>query len=122
MKKEIDAFGTNCYRYMLGIRRIDRVRNEEILQRVKRNNLSDQLFKRQLKAIGHWIRKDDIIARYALYQHNNGKNRRGRPRITYNKHIEDITGKTIEELQTTAMDRDEWRRNVVGMFDIRSPD
>ena len=122
MKKEIDAFGTNCYRYMLGIRRIDRVRNEEILQRVKRNNLSDQLFKRQLKAIGHWIRKDDIIARYALYQHNNGKNRRGRPRITYNKHIEDITGKTIEELQTTAMDRDEWRRDVVGRFDIRSPD
>ena len=44
-KKEIDAFGTNCYRFMLGIRRIDRVRNEETPQRVTRNNLSDQLFK-----------------------------------------------------------------------------
>ena len=28
MKKEIDSFGKSCYRYMRGIRRIDRVRNE----------------------------------------------------------------------------------------------
>ena len=31
MKKEIDSFGTNCYRYLLGIRRIDKVRNKGVL-------------------------------------------------------------------------------------------
>ena len=31
MKKEVDSFGTSCYRYMLGIRIINRVRNEEVL-------------------------------------------------------------------------------------------
>ena len=29
MKKEIDSFGTSCYRYMLGIRRINKIRNED---------------------------------------------------------------------------------------------
>ena len=40
MKKEIDSFGTSCYRYMLGIRRIDRVPNEEVLQRIQRSNVT----------------------------------------------------------------------------------
>ena len=31
MKKEIDSFGTSCYRYLLGIRRIDKVRNKGVL-------------------------------------------------------------------------------------------
>ena len=68
MKKEIDFFGTSCYRYMLGKRRIDRVRNEEVLQRVQRSNLSNLMYKRQLRSLGHWIRKDDIIRRFALYK------------------------------------------------------
>ena len=68
MKKKIDFFGTSCYRYMVGIRRIDRVRNEEVLQRVQRSNLSKRMYKRQLRSLGHWIRKDDIIRHFALYK------------------------------------------------------
>ena len=34
MKKEIDSFGTSYFRYILGIRRIVKVRKEEVLQRV----------------------------------------------------------------------------------------
>ena len=63
MKKEIDSFGTCCYCYMLGIRRIDKVRNEEVLKRVKRNNLGNLVYKRQHRSFGYWIRKDDIIMR-----------------------------------------------------------
>ena len=62
MEKEIDSFG-----YMLGIRRIDRVRNGEVLQRVQRSNLSSLMYKRQLRSLGRWIRKDNIIRRFALY-------------------------------------------------------
>ena len=74
MKKEIDSFGTSYYRYMLRIRK-DRVRNEEVLQRVQRSNLSKLMYKRQLRSLGHWIRKDDIIRRFALYKNCCGRNR-----------------------------------------------
>ena len=49
MKKEIDSFGTSCYCYMLGIRRIDKVRIEKVLKRMRRNNLNNLPYKRQLR-------------------------------------------------------------------------
>ena len=74
MKKEINSFGTSCYRYMLGIRRIYRVKNEEVLQRVQRSNLGNLMHKRQLRSLGHWIGKDDIIKGFALYANCYGRN------------------------------------------------
>ena len=121
MKKEIDSFGTSFYRYMLGIRRIDRVRNEEVLQRVQRSNLSNLIYIRQLKLLGHWIRKDDIIKRFVLYTSCYGRNRRGRPGLTYNKHIQNITNLKTEELQRKTLNRQEWRRDVVGSFNLKPP-
>ena len=53
MKKEIDSFGTCCYRYMVGIRRIDRVRNEEVLQRVQRSNLSNLMYNLSSVSLDH---------------------------------------------------------------------
>ena len=118
-KKEIDSFGTSCYRYMLGIRRIDRVRNEEVLQRVQRSNLSNLMYKRQLRSLGHWIRKDDIIRRFASYKNCYGRNRRGRPRLNNSKYIQTITELSTEELERKALNRQEWRRDVVGRFDLQ---
>ena len=91
MKKDIDCFGTRCYHYMLGIRRIDQVRNEDALKKVRKNNLSNLLYKRQLRSLGHCNRKDDIITNFDLYINNNGRNRRGRTRLNYNEQIERIT-------------------------------
>ena len=105
MKKEINSFGTSCCRYMLGIRRIDRVRNEEVLQRVQRSNLGNLMYKRQLRSLGHWIGKDDIIKGFALYTNCYGRNWRGKPRLNYNKHIQNITNLTTEELQRKALNR-----------------
>ena len=99
MKKEIDSIGTSCYIYMLRIKRIDKVRNVEFLKRVRRNNLSNLLYKRQLRSLEDWIRKDDIITSFVLYNNNNGRNRRGRPRLNYSKHIENISSTTTAELQ-----------------------
>ena len=75
--KEINAFGTICYQYMLGLRRIDKVRNEKVLKRVRRNNPSNLLYKRQLRSLGHWICKDDIITRSSLHNNNNERNQWG---------------------------------------------
>ena len=58
MKNRLDSFGTSCYRIMLGIRRIDRVRNTQVLSTTKRQKLSDFVYRRQLRALGHWLRSD----------------------------------------------------------------
>ena len=75
MKKEIYSFGINSYRYMLGIRRIDRVKNEEVLERVRKNNLKNILYKAQLRSYGHSIRKDGIITCFSLYINNGKRNK-----------------------------------------------
>ena len=103
---------------MLGIRRIDRVRHEEVLQRVQRSNLSNLMYKRQLRSLGHWIRKDDIIRRFTLYKNFYGRNRGGRSGLNYNKHIQTITELSTEELERKAVNRQEWKRDVVGKFDL----
>ena len=104
---------------MLGIRRIDKVRNKDVLKRVGRSNLSNLFYKHQPRSLGHWSRKDDIIMRFAL-NINNGRNRR-RPTLNCNKSIENITNLTTAELQRKALNLEEGRRDVVGRFDPQPP-
>ena len=92
---------------MLGIRRTDRIRNATVLASVNRGPFIDTVIRRQLRTLGHWIRRgqDTLVGRLALFVPGNGRNRRGRPRLTYTKHVEAITGMTIEELREVALDR-----------------
>ena len=116
---KINAFGTSCYHILLGIKRTDRVRNTAVLQAVNRPALSITVYRRQLKALGHWLRKDgSVVQRYALYTPTLGRNRRGRPRMTYVRYMEKLTGLTADEIA----DRDGWRSNVVGRYDPCPPD
>ena len=96
MKKEIYSFGINSYRYMLGIRRIDRVKNEEVLERVRKNNLKNLLYKRQLRFYEHWIYKDDIFTYFSLYINNDKRNQWEIPRMNNNEHIEKFTSGKLQ--------------------------
>ena len=44
--------------------------------------------------LGHWLRRppEATIKKYALSTTNQGKNRRGRPRATYVKLMQKVTG------------------------------
>lgn len=64
MKKEIEAFDTNCYDCMLGIRRINRVRNEEVIERARQSKLGNLMYKCQLESLGYLIWKGDTITRF----------------------------------------------------------
>ena len=66
---------------MLKIKRIDRVKNEKVLQKLRRNNLINILYKHQHRSFQHWIRKYDITTRFALYINNNKINPQGRPML-----------------------------------------
>ena len=96
---------------MLNIKRTDRVRNERVLEISNRRDLADVVTKQQLRTLGHWLRKQgSTISKYALFNSNKDKNRRGRPRHTYVKLIQQTTGLTLDEMKERAMDRIERRR------------
>ena len=95
---------------MLNIKRTDRVRNTDIFERVNKTSLCNVLYQRQLRALGHWIRRADSIVRtYALYKNSSGRNRRGRPRLTYRRRMEQLTEMTCNEMKDLAMDRNGWK-------------
>lgn len=75
-EREIDSHGTSSYCCILGRKRLERMRNDEVLKGV-RSNVSNLLYKRQLRSLGHWIRKDGFIADYASCQayHTRGEER-----------------------------------------------
>jgi len=124
LKNELNSFGTSCYRIILNIKRIDRVTNQHILNVTQRKNLFDIFLQKQLRALGHWLRRpiDTTIRRYALYTTNQGKNRRGRPRNTYVNSMQKLTQMNNEALIQLAEDREEWRRFVVDRFDPQPAD
>ena len=116
MCSSLDSFATSCYHYMLNIRRTDRIRYEIILQTVNQQPLYDSVKARQLRRLGHVLRKqnDDLPRKYILYHPEQGRRKRGRPRLLYHKYIEKLTGRTCSQLVNMAQDRDEWRSLVVG--------
>ena len=123
MDNMVNSFAIIRYRFILGIKRLDRVPNDIILKRVNRQPLINKLYTIQLRTLGHWLRaKENLISKFALYTPTHGKNRRGRPRLTYVKKMEKITKLTVEELKDLAKDSTEWRRRIVGLYDTHPPD
>jgi len=70
--RTLDAFHQKCLRQMLGIRWHDRVRNDEVLQRIGLTSLSHLLSRRRISVFGHVARLDDVTpANEALQLHIN---------------------------------------------------
>jgi len=70
--RTLDAFRQKCLRQLLGIRRYDRVRNDEVLQRTGLTSLSHLLSRRRISVFGHVARlDDDTRANMALQLHIN---------------------------------------------------
>lgn len=115
MTQRIDSFATSCYRIMLKIKRLDKIRNERVLQIVNQPPLSVTVKERQLRRLGHTLRADRVTLqhKFAVYFPLHGKRKPGRPRTQYHQYIKQITGLGSEELSLKASDRDKWRSLVV---------
>lgn len=116
MQNRLDSFATTCYRYILGVKWQDKITNVVILETVHEEPLSKIVIERQLRWLGHALRRDNrIVSNYAIYCPQHGHRSRGRPRLTYSRYISNITGvKDVAELRNTAQDRQLWRDLVVG--------
>ena len=119
MEKEIDGFGTNCLRIILGIKKLDKIPNELIYAQTGMLELSRLIKERQLRYLGHTLRiKGDCEPAkiFALYTpaDNHGSRKRGGQKLRFADHIENLmpSACTVESIIADAQNRTKWR-NVV---------
>jgi hypothetical protein len=107
----LESFETSCWRRMEKISWTRRVRNEEVLQRVKeeRNNLKT-IKRRKASWIGHFLRRNCLLKHVIegeIYGRIEVTGRRGRRR---KQLLDGLTGKRVYwEFKGTALDRTLWR-------------
>ncbi len=126
----INAFATNAYRIMLNIRRLDKISNKVIYDRVGQGPLINTVHRRQLRFIGHSLRRPSTepINKYALYTpaERHGKRKRGKPAKSYAKYISSLVTRkgdppwTVDMIALAAANRKEWNSRVVAC--TRPPD
>ena len=115
------AFEMKCYRRILRIGWKQKVKNEDIRERlgITRNNISI-IKERKLKLFGHMCRlKDDRLVKHVLFGDLRGKKKRGRPCREWMDDIRDWSEKTSHKLVDIARDRNEWKsfvREVCGPY------
>ncbi len=129
LKTQLNTLHTVCLRIILGIKQEDHVTNEDVYKRAKARQISTVIKERQLRFLGHSIRRprDDIICQLALYHPLHGKRGRGRPQKLFPSYIADLLTTAINitptegEIRRLAQDRDGWRSLVMAACDYDPP-
>ena len=95
---------------MLKVRWVDRITNEEILNRNgERRTIWRNLTRRRDRMIGHILRHPGLI-QLVFEGSVGGKNGRDRPRYEYDKQIRaDVGCSSYVEMKRLAQDRVAWR-------------
>ena len=90
-EKEINAFGTKCYRQILNINPQSKTTNKTVYELTNREPLINTVRKNQLRWVGHSMRlKNDEPAKiFALYEPAHG-GKVGRPKLSYKRQIADL--------------------------------
>lgn len=113
------AFEMKCYRRVLGITWMQKIKNIEVRARIpSRGNIIDTIKERKLNLFGHICRMSDSnILKHTMFAGMQGKKKRGRPPREWMDDIEEWTGEKAHYLVNMAQDRTKWRelvRNIVG--------
>ena len=92
---------------------MDRKNMDELMEMLGLKETLDRMVKANgIRRYGHVIRRDDDnILKKAMMLEVNGKRKRGRPKMTWRKHVEESVkevGLKIEE----AADQTRWREGV----------
>ena len=117
---KLQTFVNTCLRRILRVRWPDRIRNEELWERTGQKNIAQELGQRRWRWIGHTLRKPPgNITRQSLTWNPQGQRKRGRPRTTWRRCIEDDMKRgdfPWNRLQRLAQDRSMWRDVVRGLY------
>ena len=117
--KRVQSFVNKCLRRILRIWWPNYINNKELWQQTNQLPPPLQIRKRKWTWIGHTLRKDpSSITRQALKWNPQGKRRRGRPRNTWRRSVEDEmskAGHSWHTLAQMAQNRVRWRGIVSGL-------
>jgi len=87
--KKLQTFVNRCLRTILGVRWIDRVRNEDLLERANQTPMEEVIKRRRWRWIDYTLRKTSVsITRHALKWNPQGKRGQKRPRETWRRCVE----------------------------------
>ena len=112
IERKMRAFEGRCLRNILKVRWPNTTSNKEIERKTNVNSIVGELKRRRWNWLGHVLRmRKTRYPHRALHWIPMGKRKRGRPRGTYRRTIEEEMGdmrKTWRELTWLAQDRKEW--------------
>ena len=116
-RSKVNVLEMKCLRSLVGVSRMDRVRNEEVRRRAGiEMELAIRADQRVLRLFGHVERMDDYrVARRVLMAEVSGGRVRGRPRLGWMDGVKVALGNrgtTVEAARQSAKDREEWRALV----------
>ena len=111
-EKKMDVAEMRMLRWMSGVTRENRIRNEYIRGSTKMVEISKKVQEGRLRWYGHLLRKeDDHVGRSKMEMEVQGGRKRGRPRKRWRDCVrDDMDLKGINEEETK--DRNQWRRLI----------
>ena len=116
-RRKVNVLEMSCLRSLVGVSRMNRVRNEEVRRRAGiERELASRADQRVLKWFGHVERMDDYrMARRVLMAEVSGGRVRGRPRLGWMDGVKVALGNRgmmAEAGRQYAKDRKAWRALV----------
>ena len=116
-KRKVNVLEMKCLRRLVGVSRMDRVRNEELRRKAGiERKLASRADQRVLRWFGHVEKMDYCrLARRVLMAEVSGGRVRGRPRLSWMDGVKVALGNrgmTVEAARQCSKDRKEWRALV----------
>ena len=119
LESKLQVFLNNCLRKILKIFWPQVISNIDLWERTGQLPLNTQILRRKFKWIGHTLRRPTFeVQRQALTWNLEGTRRRGAPRLTWRRKLKnelEYMGKTFEDIEEMAQNRQSWRRFVNGL-------
>ena len=112
-EKKMDVAEMKMLRWMVGVTRKDRIRNEYIRGTVKVVEVSRKIQESRMRWYGHLKRREgeDHVAREAMELEVEGRRKRGRPKTRWRDCVRgDLRERSIDE--TSINNRNQWRRLI----------
>ena len=100
-------------RSMCGVKLVDRKNTEELMEMLGLKKTLDRMAKANgVRWYGHVIRReDDNMLKKAMMMEVNGQRKRGRPKMTWKRQVEERVKKVGLKIEEAA-DRTRWREGV----------
>ena len=111
-EKRLEVTEMRMLRWMCGVTRQDRIRNERIRGTTKVTEISKKVQERRLQWYGHVMRREDTyIGKRVMNMEVEGRSKRGRPRKRWKDCVEgDLSEKGL--VGDEYEDRGHWKRTV----------